>query len=293
MTFARLGVLLVALSFLQTMTGCSTGTTAGTAGTTPVTSTLTGNWNVVGTGYITSPPASGAGPTFALSLTTLVDGSSISAYGYEQTVCSGTTGSSGATVQMSGTVAANGTFQLVEPVGYNTQIVVNGTVPASGTSTWAGTFTAVTTAGGSLCPVNISQATAFTATVVPSLSGTYKGSLLTSAGAMSTGITASLTAAQQPEAVVPVAGISTFFLPLTGTLTVSGVSCFTSGTMTTNLSSQIQGNYLLMTYAMTDGSTVLVYGLLPLPGETGIDGLNFQVSGGKCNGTYQGTFAKQ
>jgi hypothetical protein len=293
MTVVRLGVLFVALAILETMTGCSTGNSAGTAGTTAVTSTLTGNWNLVGTGYIASPPAAGAGPAFSLSLTTLVDGSSIAAYGYVQTMCSGTTGSSGASVQMYGTLASNGTFQLVEPVGYNTQIVVNGTVPASGAATWSGTYTAVTTAGGNPCPVNISTPTAFTATAVPAVSGTFKGTLMTSGGVTSSGITASLTASQGAEAVVPVAGTSTFFLPLTGTLMVSGVSCFTTGTMTTNLASQIDGNEVLMTYTMTDGSAVLAYGLLPLPGETAINGLTFQVSGGKCNGTYQGTFAKQ
>jgi hypothetical protein len=278
MTVVRLGVLFVALAILETMTGCSTGNSAGTAGTTAVTSTLTGNWNLVGTGYIASPPAAG---------------SSIAAYGYVQTMCSGTTGSSGASVQMYGTLASNGTFQLVEPVGYNTQIVVNGTVPASGAATWSGTYTAVTTAGGNPCPVNISTPTAFTATAVPAVSGTFKGTLMTSGGVTSSGITASLTASQGAEAVVPVAGTSTFFLPLTGTLMVSGVSCFTTGTMTTNLASQIDGNEVLMTYTMTDGSAVLAYGLLPLPGETAINGLTFQVSGGKCNGTYQGTFAKQ
>jgi hypothetical protein len=254
-----------------------------------VTSALAGNWNLVGSGaFVTFP---------SISLAIFVNGNQVSATGTELIGCA--TGGGGGSVSLSGQIAADGTFQLVEPStslstlnGSTVQLAIKGSVPADGSSTWSGTyaFTVTPTAG---CIA--SQSGSFTAAAIPAFTGTYVGTLTQGVSGPSIGASLSVTQGSQTASPLAIAGVPQYYLPLTGTITVTGVSCFTHGTMSTNAINEIEGDRVSMIFTMDDGSQLFVNGSFSGTDDTSVQvtGLESLHSACSSNTGYFGTIARQ
>src|ERR1700733_8437352 len=91
----------------QALIGCGSGTTPATT-TKPSLAALTGNWNLLGNHALLQYPI--------LSLTMIVNGDQITAMGDGLAQCPNGSGGGGS-VELSGQVAADGTFELNESPG--------------------------------------------------------------------------------------------------------------------------------------------------------------------------------
>jgi hypothetical protein len=243
---------------------------------------LTGNWNLVGNRSVAQYPL--------LSAAIVVSGDQVTTQGDLQTACSNRSGGVGGSFQLIGQINADGAFQLSEtPAGaqFNSiQLSITGTAPLTGTNTWAGTYTYTDLSGYTNCLVD--QTNPLTAAALAPFSGTYLGSLTS----QSSSITLSLTVSQGAATSVP--NSPGPYLPLTGTITVTGTPCFTSGTLSTTSISQIGGDQFTLAFSMTDGSLALVNGEFASPAESSLTQVSFAVIGGQCNGsTYTGSLTQQ
>jgi hypothetical protein len=248
---------------------------------------LTGNWNIVGTGQFPSVPS--------LSLAIFVNGNQITAQGQELIGCA--TGGAGGGLSLAGQIASDGTFQLTQTTGTTltlggsvVQVAVSGSVPVNGAANWSGKYSiTVTPTSGCIA----SQSGAFTATAIPEFSGTYTGQLV-QASAGSTGVSASVSVMQGEPTAAPIQVVpsSQSYLPLTGTITVSGVSCFSHGTMTSNTINFIDGTRVTMNFTMDDGSRLALLGSFAGADESKVQLTALSV-GTACNLASSTTFTRQ
>jgi hypothetical protein len=243
-------------------------------------SNLNGNWNLIGNAATNQLPA--------LSATILVANHQVNANLVGAFACSPNSGSSLGGV-LTGAVAADGSFTMTtvpESVTPQTQITITGTVPANAAGNWSGTYSIVNSSQG----CGVSQAGSFTATGIAPVDGTYSG--IVSNSPLGTGITVS-TQISQLNVPVPNPFGASFapILPLTGTIQVSGSTCFTQGS--TNavgkvaVANQLIGSEVEIGYQMNDGSTLLIGGQLSDAAATVIGGAApafLNVIGGKCGG---------
>jgi hypothetical protein len=252
-------------------------------------SALAGNWNLVGTGAFNSSPS--------ISLAVFVSGNQVTATGNEFLAC--TTGGGGGSVSLSGQIAADGSFQLVEPAtltmtlnGSTVQLAISGRVPAVGSSTWSGTyaFTVTPTVG---CIA--SQSGTFTAAAIPAFTGTYTGTLAQGVSGPSIGASLSVTQGAATVSSFPVLGSFQNYLPLTGTIAVTGISCFTHGTVSTNAISEIEGDHVYMIFTMDDGSELFVVGSFLGTDDSSVQVTGLDSSQSLCssNTGYFGTIVRQ
>lgn len=250
---------------------------------------LAGNWNLVGSGAFLSFPS--------ISLAIFVNGNQVMAKGTELIGCA--TGGGGGSVSLSGQIAADGSFQLVEPSttlitlnGSTVQLAISGTVPTAGSSTWSGTyaFTVTPTVG---CIA--SQSGTFTAAAIPPFTGAYTGTLAQGVSGPSIGVNLAVSQGAATVPSIPVAPPLQSYLPLTGTITVTGISCFTHGTMSTNAINQIEGDHVDMAFTMDDGSQLFVLGSFSGTDDSSVQvtGLNPLHSLCSSNTGYFGTIVRQ
>ena len=169
------------------------------------------------------------------------------------------------------------------------QLTIDGSAPAIGSITWSGTYSFTSPTAPTNCTVN--QTASFTATQLAPIHATYAGTLTGSSG----NLTVSATIAQGAGITVPGPGTPYSYLPLSGTITVSGSPCFTHGTSpSVSNGSQIGGDFSDLGFVMDDGSQLWLEGFVTAPDEAGLNPAFVSVMGGNCNlNSYQGTLTRQ
>ena len=251
------------------------------------TSPLIGNWNIAGNSALGQYPL--------LSLAVFVNGNQITASGFVAVQCTNQGGGVGSTISLAGTIATDGSFQLAEPsspLPGGTQVVVSGTVPAQGATTWSGSYSIID-ASSTNCV--FSQTAPFTAAALAPFDGTYAGPATFSPNAPGN-VSFSIVVSQGAVATAQHLSGPVSYLPLTATITVSGSPCFTHGSTAVNTfgADEIQGDFSFINFAMDDGSLVLFNGMFASPDESAINPAEFSVSGGKCNQeTFNATLTRQ
>jgi uncharacterized protein YceK len=242
----------------------TSGATTGTAST--------GNWQIAGQTGTTQLPA------LALSL----------AAGNGNVYLSGTffemCGGLALGTQFNNVVAPLGTGGSfsVDPTGGQVAVTISGMAPAAGATSWSGTYTLEPNAtGAGISCVAAPSTAAFTATMLPSLSGTYTGTVSGGADQSMRG-TISLNLTQGHETSGVVNGNSVSYVPLGGTVTFSGISCFTQGISVAGPGSEAGGDGFQQTFQMNDGSEVVLNASSwPVSGSALLVG--FSVVGGACD----------
>jgi hypothetical protein len=269
----------------QALIGCGSGMSpaATTNTTSPSPAALTGNWNLLGNRALQQYPL--------LSLTLVVNGNQITATGDGLVECTNSGG--GGTLGLSGQIATDGTFELNESPGNQSSFLwaITGTAPPPGGSTWTGTYTLTSSPAYTGC--TIKQSGPFTATTLPPFSGTYTGTLLEGLTSSPTGsVTISVDVAQGAAVMLPPVQS---YLPLSGTITVSGSPCFTHGTSsTTPGAAVVKGDTVAIAFNMDDGSQAVVNGFFPSPDQSALSLALFATLSGQCSGTvYGGTLTRQ
>ena len=248
----------------------------------PLSLTPNGNWLLAGNEVTAQYPI--------LTSALFVNGNQVTVNGFLWTNCGGILGGFGGYYQ-SATIAPDGSFQMGgQPTDF---ISISGVVPASNATTWSGTYY-IGASGG--CIVN--QGAPFTATVLPAYNGTYAGTL--SNGYPSGQISFSASFTQGAATSADVQGVTYYYLPLSATLAVGGMPCFTQGTSNAGYSgiygplyiSSASGLQITGTATMNDGSQALFSGTFWVPDESSVN-FAIQFSGGKCVGTFTGTLTRQ
>lgn len=230
--------------------------------------TLTGNWMIAGSRAMGTLPL--------LSTTLVVNGSQITGQGTVQIRCSATA-TAGGSISLAGTIAADGTFQstysLPEQSGevppFSYAVSLSGSSPtAAGAATWNGTYQ-VTTSGtllGTTVPCATSQSGAFAAKKLAPLTGVYTGVQKNNAPPETGPVPATafaVTVAQGEPTLVMSARRTDYQLPLAATVTVTGTTCFHSGTTVGSASpSSISGDRFALQFVMDDGSQMGMDGYL-------------------------------
>jgi hypothetical protein len=244
---------------------------------------LSGNWLIFG-----SLPTSAINVTRVpgLAITIDVKGTTLTVSAAFNALCSSGT-SAGLLTQgiinsLSGTVAADGSFSIgSESFG------VKGVVPSAIGLAWAGTYSLI----GNNPSCNFNQSGSITATAVQEIVGTY-----TATGSFQYGSGAGV-AAGSPVTITPVLQQgATFYdqintpaysnLALGGTLHVIGFSCFTHGTLSTSLASEVFGSEFTANYVMDDGSQLTLNGNIVDPTSARLVLTVLFVNSGPCGGVY-------
>jgi len=250
---------------------------------------LEGNWHLAGGEAPSQYPL--------LTLAIGVSGNMVYGSGDVGVNCSSGDAAIGSSFTVTGQIASDGTFTLTNvPTNsafpLNTiQVVIRGKVPAKGATTWAGNFTITNAATETTCTFDVSSN--FAAVLYPPVNGTYAGTLtgrgFDSGITVATSITqGAFTPLPAPSSIPP-----SYYNPLSATITVTGSSCFTSGTTNSSLSS-ISGEHFTLIYAMDDGSTLHLSGWFSDPSELTVQPAIASVINGKCNGAFgSGTLNRQ
>lgn len=250
---------------------------------------LEGNWNLVGDGLSGGTPAI----SFALS----INGTAVHGYGLVSFSCTpavGLFGTGGGSFDVDGTVAADGSFDLQVPSplqGPNGEAVeIRGHVPTWGSSGWQGSYSLMKPASSAACGMTASGS--FTATRMGPLNATYVGTLGQTNG-LTGSASVTMRVVEGKTAVYQHATEPGYYLPLSGELQVSGISCFSSGAMQSNPNSQIGGYLEVSTFTMNDGSEVLLNGSFVHSDESTLQHVSMVVPSGPCAGAYGGTLQRQ
>jgi len=279
--------LFVSVFAVMMLAGCG-GLTAPSSVTSPSPAALTGNWNIAG-----------SSTTFpSISMAIEVVGTSVTAQGTLVNECSGTTISL-AQFYLGGQIAGDGSFQLSDlqssTVTNSLQIGISGTAPVyGGTQQWSGTYSLISSSTF-ICSAN--QSSSFVAAAIPNFSGNFVGTLSTPTGisVQPRNVALTLSLLQGNPTMVQTAYFgSTYELPLSATLTVTGLSCFTHGSSNGPASNYTDGNGAFMTFIMDDGSQVfLSSSYLDLSNASSIQ-TSMSVSGGLCSfDLYGGSLIRQ
>lgn len=243
---------------------------------------LEGNWYLTGQNIFatTTAPSSSQGPFLATAIG--VSGKTVYARGDLAVTCAGGDGGVGGTFSATGQIAPNGSFVLTNSSGLDSiQYTITGTVPSAGTSTWQGSYTLVNSTSSTGCTFD--QSGSFTATPYPDFNGTYTGTLSSGTNATSEmQVVVKISQGAPTIASVGPQNLSNFYIPLSGIITVSGSSCFSSGSMANGMSSSIQGDFFTTSFTMNDGSTMMLNGWFLNGTETSLSGSAF-VRNGQCN----------
>jgi hypothetical protein len=185
----------------------------------------------------------------------------------------------GATRLQPVTPNADGTFVLQDVLlGGNTghQVAVQGTLPQSVGGAWSGTYTLDDPNAGCV-PLTGS----FTAVPVAQLTATYSGTGTLSGSSVPVTIAAVLTQGGPSSLNLPNVPVTSENV-ISGTLTVRGSPCFTSGTMT-QLSGALFGNLFQLNFKMNDGSTMFLSGTIGDVDAGTLTLMFANVQGGACD----------
>jgi hypothetical protein len=262
----------------------------------PITSSpVNGNWNIAGNRKKEQYPL--------LSMHLQINGTQIIAHGDYQAVCpnSPRDGSGGRGGGLHGEIAPDGSFTLRNSPQATIQVEISGHVPAEGATTWSGEYTL---AGdiSKKCP-GYRQTNSFTATQLAPLNGTFSGTLVMRyydppppayTGPQSYQAKFSITVTQSAVVAHRLnTGDLHFYLPLTGTIHVKGSPCFSHGVADPltygphgsgpSPYSLLQGDSVILRFAMNDESQLNVQAVFTDPGESGLSVIDARVAGGTCD----------
>ena len=261
-------------------------------------SPLTGNWQLTGNRERNLYPL--------LSMAIHVNGKQVTAEGDNFVVCPASPRDGiGGNQEMSGEIDPDGNFTMRTISSRNTlQLAVTGRVPDAGSTSWAGTYKFTTpTSHGCM----FDQQGTFTATLLAPLSGTFHGPVTMSypsappppgyTGPMTAQLKFTITATQGGEFLTheKKVGAPFIYLPLAGTINVSGSACFTHGTSDTNpYANNMQGDRAHLNFEMNDESELMVVAVYTSPKEAGFVIQAAFVKGGKCDKqAFAGTLERQ
>jgi hypothetical protein len=189
------------------------------------------------------------------------------------------------------TIAADGSFTLMEPAGSmgTVSVVIDGKTPATVGGDWSGSYLATDSNAG-CTPF----AGTFTAVPISMVSGTFAGTTLFEAPpVVPLGIRVPLTVVLQQGGPAsldpPVAGSAINSVSaLSGTISVQGFSCFSSGTASIG-SGYVFGDSFQLEFMMDDGSKLSMDGSLLDTAGSAIQVRGLLVVGGSCNGWSAGS----
>jgi hypothetical protein len=286
---------------LAALSGCGSGQTQ----TTPVrevTPPLNGNWWI--TGDMPAIPGNLSSEKFGMAATfDVVDGTIYTSltdfYPCGNTAVGGGGGIAPAPLNTDRSFTlqtANGNVQST------VQLTVKAVSPATAGQSWSGSFSG-TNANPGCTPVQGS----FTATPIAPFNGTFSGT--GSMGPENTNLqppdpnllkqlTVALTLTQGGPASLDAKSTVAFVNSvnsLTGTVSVTGSPCFTTGT-TGSVQSGVAGNNFNLTFTMDDGSMLHVMGYAPDPTLGSLILSSATVTGGNCDkwiGLSQTSLTKQ
>ncbi len=248
---------------------------------------LNGNWLIIKT-------ENGSGsPFLAISLGFI--GNQGSAYGSVGVTCSNGSTISGFLNPFTGTASSDGSFQLSSVAGDIPGIVLKGQVPATASAGLKGTYSFT---GGTIGPddCSLSETGSFVATAYPAITGTYAGTLSTASGGASFQI--SLQLSQGSYGPTPQIPQYLYYLtdsfPVTAVATITGSSCYTSGTTNDMTPGVMTGDGFVTHLAMSDGSVSTVNGYFTDSSEQSLSLQFSNTSGlGKCLLQTSGTLTRQ
>jgi hypothetical protein len=241
-----------------------------------------------------------------LSLVIHVNGKQITAAGDDFVVCPASPGDGvGGNQEMIGEINPDGNFTLRTLSSRNSlQLTITGKLPDAGATNWAGTYK-FTSPGSRGCAFD--QEGSFTATLLAPLAGTFSGPVTMSypsapppagyTGPATARLKFTITAAQGGEFLAheKKVGAPFIYLPLSGTINVSGSACFNRGTSDTNpYADNMQGDRAHLTFEMDDESEFSLIAVYTSPQETGLVIQSAFVKGGKCDKqAFAGTLQRQ
>lgn len=244
---------------------------------------LTGGWLLVGSMPTYFVPTVNTATNVAASF--MVSGSSIVGSADVQSVCSaGGAFGYGYVGVLSGTVNEDGTFSA----GFSsTQIPVQtltiaGTVPANPNEGWAGTMTYNIGSGNGQCAASFKSS--FTAVPFPSVAGNFSGSGVLTYGYVISGVSPATGTPFSMSLNLAQNGVGAQS-PITGTIQLSGFSCFTSGTSST-IGSYVESNLLNLIFTMNDGASVQLAGSVNNTAGSQLAVSGIYVRGDSCGGNY-------
>jgi len=260
------------------LAGCGAMPGAGGSGTKPVVNAnLAGNWLLAGTLPIFGP---GTQPT-TTGMAATIDVSTATATAIVSMQLPCTQGGFSATegTVVTGTIAADGSFSLVSPTGFaGGSLTVQGNVPSTPGGPWSGSYVATATSCGVFSGT-------IAATTMPLLAGTFAGSASLEQTGSFTGTPVTVSANLFQGGYEPGVNSSIYSnTVLTGTIAIAGSPCLTSGTsMGTSTPSAVEGNTLLASYAMNDGSVLQMIGSITAADTTKLQVEFLSLTTGTCN----------
>ena len=286
--------LFVALSAIVLLAASSCGGTH-LASNTPDFSAVQGNWQLTSPGPFPGDLSQGPIVTLAIGRS----GNTIYAVGDTTVTCS-QNGAwmdgpiSGVGAPVTAAIASDGSFLLTNASSPDSpiQFAIRGAVPVVGASTWKGTYTLFNAASSKLS-CDFHQSGSFEALAYPPFQGTYSGTV--SGPGFQSGIGLSLQVAQGEPTIIPAGqplssgliAAARFYLPLSGTIAITGSPCFTTGAFASDGNSVISGDRFTILATMNDGTPVLVTGWFYDRSETTLTFAHFEVMGrSSCAGSF-------
>lgn len=285
----------VAACSLLGLTLVSCGGTASVPKT-PDYSTIVGNWHLTGQ----SSAWSSTDPDPYLGAAITENAGSLYAHFIASVHCTqgngGFSSTGNAALDMTGKIASDGTFALSNASSGallpSVQLTVNGVIPSAGSSGWQGSYELKMSPASSLCTYN--GGGSFTATAYPQFIGTYAGTIQNSGLGSSVSISLKVTQLAPAITLVEPAATPEVNLPVSAAVTVSGSSCFTSGTNQSVMGGGVAGDSFNMLLQMDDGSTMSISGSFADATEAALQPAGIRIQGGKCAGAVaSATLARQ
>jgi len=218
---------------------------------------IDGNWLISGDLPSISPAPLPQNGVLNFSASLSVSNGQVTGLGSFNYPCIGLIGQYGFVI--SGSVDTAGTFtaqaSIIQP---GVSLTFSGTPPSQASSAWTGTYTYINPG----CPPTLTGK--FTSTPLGSLTGTYKGSASLSPefGGTGTPVTITMQLTQGGDITLPSGETEYLAYALFGTVTITGTSCFQSGTLTNALGypPEVAGNFMTLPFAMDDGSVFTLDG---------------------------------
>ncbi len=230
-----------------------------------------------------------------LSTTLVVIGNQITGQGNVQLQCSPES-TVGGSFNLSGVISNDGSFTAVssnpgappDPSLALFQIMLSGnSPPAASPGLWSGNYTLSSSAtaitGTQTC--SYSHSASFTAASIAPLNGMYAGQGYSGPfpGHGNPTVAYTLQVSQGSPTLFTRGNFSAYQLPLSATLTVTGSTCFTTGTTAGDIaSSYIAGDTITIDFLMNDGSHLGLSGSLTDPTGATLS-VTGSVFGGACN----------
>ena len=264
---------------------------------------LAGNWLLAGSLPVTAGGFGGSSPASGMVATFDVVGTEVSGIVNYQTGCNsqGFPTPSMFPAVVAGTVAADGSFTLSTPATPNglvqvLALTIQGKLPASAGGAWSGTSNyTLSSAVGPCTSLPSTGSIPIAATSIPLLNGTYTGT--TSGALLPPSPSLSISTTLRQSASVTTSAGTTYLsdILLSGSISVAGSSCLTSGTPYNRGSSiasplpvpvysgYVEGNTVNAMYQMNDNSIISLFGSISKTDASQIIGSLITVQAGTCN----------